>query len=442
VGAQGLGLHRHGSSAVRECPRSHGASPGSRPSIEAAARVDVLPPRSDSKNPANRSMRSLRSLALLVCLVCLGACATTHDAPQRAPESPGPIAVVTVDPATAAVAEERLRAFLADRRIPGLAIAVGLHDEVLWSTALGVADLTTEAPITSDSVFPLGSTSKPLTSLVLGQLVEERRIDLDAPIQDYVPYFPTKEHVLTTRLLAGHLSGVRDYDHAAGEYDNTRHFASVREAVAVFADDALLFEPGTRYAYSAYNFVLLSAAIEGAAGADFLTVLDERLVVPLGLEHTGPNRAPVSNLVTSYVTGFFGRVVPARPNDPSNKWAAGGLVSTPLEMVRLGNAVLAGRVVEPATFTLLSTPQTLSDGSDSGAGYGLGWRRGERALGDGRVVPVVHHGGTGAGSMSFFVLYPTEGLVVSLQSNLLFEPFTTFATEAFEVAESFLTAPD
>lgn len=390
-------------------------------------------------------MRARHRLHVAAVLSLLVGCAA-HEAaaptaaPSTAPATaaPAPAPAPTIDGAVAAACEERLAAFVTRRRIPGLAVAVGWRDAVVWDAAFGVADLATRAPVTSTSVFPLGSTSKPLTALLLGQLVEEGRLDLDAPIQRYVPYFPEKEHVVTARHLAGHLAGLRDYDHAAGEYANTRHFASVREAVGVFADDPLLFEPGTRYAYSAYNFVLLSAALEGASGSDFPTLLEERLTRPLGLVRTGPNRAPQPDLVTSYTSGFFGRVVPAPATDVSNKWAAGGLVSTPLEMVLLGNAVLAGRVVEPATFELLTTPQTLADGSDSGAGYGLGWRSGTRELNDGRRVPVVHHGGTGVGSMSFLVLYPSEGLVVSLQGNLLFEPFTDFAAEAFAIAEALL----
>jgi CubicO group peptidase (beta-lactamase class C family) len=383
-------------------------------------------------------MRAAQLLHVVAGLSLLAACATEPAAQAPVATQAPVIAPPRIDSALTDACEARLAAFVAERRIPGLAVAVGWHDHVVWSAAFGVTDLETKAPVTDTSVFPLGSTSKPLTALVLGQLVEEGRLDLDAPIQEYVPYFPVKEHVVTARQLAGHLAGLRDYDRAAGEYDNTRHFASVREAVGVFADDPLLFAPGTRHAYSAYNFVLLSAALEGASGTDFLTLLDERLTRPLGLVRTGPNRAPQPDLVTSYTSGFFGRVVRAPATDPSNKWAAGGLVSTPLEMVQIGNAVLAGRVVEPATFTLLTTPQPLADGSDSGAGYGLGWRSGTRTLADGRSVPVAHHGGTGVGSMSFFVLYPTEGLVVSLQSNLLFEPFTAFAAEAFAVAESFL----
>jgi len=373
---------------------------------------------------------------LMVAIVVALQPAAVHVA--AAPQATGP--QTTAPQAAGAALEERMRAFAAQRRIPGLAAAVGLDGRVAWSGAVGVANLDTKAPVTVDSVFPLGSTSKPLTSLLLGQLVEQGKLNLDAPIQTYVPYFPQKEWPITARQLAGHQAGLRDYNRAAGEYDNTRHFDTVREAVGVFADDPLVFQPGTRHAYSAYSFVLLSAAIEGASGSDFLTALDERLVRPLGLARTGPNKGAQPDLVSSYTVGMMGRIVPARVGDPSNKWAAGGLVSTPVEMVRLGNAVLDGRVVSRSTFDLLTTPQMLANGDDSGAGYGMGWRRGTRTLADGRTVPVVHHGGTAPGAMSFFAIYPTEGLVVSLQGNLLFEPFTAFSQEAFAMAEAALAS--
>jgi serine beta-lactamase-like protein LACTB, mitochondrial len=346
---------------------------------------------------------------------------------------------LAAQPAAAQRATEHLRGFMVEHRIPGLSIAVGQNGKVLWTGSFGVEDLDSKAPVTPTSVVPLGSTSKTLTSLALGKLVEEGRLDLDAPIQKYVPYFPKKEHVLTPRLLAGHLAGLRDYDMAAGEYANTREFPSVREAVAVFKDDPLLFEPGTRYAYSVYNFVLLSAAIEGASGRDFLTYLRERIVKPSRLERTGPNRAPVKGLVTSYATGFGGIVVKAPETNVSNKWAAGGLVSTPTEMVRLGNAILMGKIVKPETFTLLTTPQKLKDGGETGAGYAMGWRSGTKRLSSsGRELRIVHHGGTAHGAMSFFVIFPESGLVVSMQGNLLFQPFTDFSNEAFMIAEMFL----
>jgi CubicO group peptidase (beta-lactamase class C family) len=133
--------------------------------------------------------------------------------------------------------------------------------------------------------------------------------------------------------------------------------------------------------------------------------------------------------------------MPARASavNVSNKWAAGGFVSTPTDMVRLGNAVLAGRVVSPKTFELLTTPQTLKDGSSTGAGYAMGWRSGPQKLpASGRALRGIHHGGVATGAMSFFILFPEVGLVVALQGNLQFEPFDDFYREALAIAELFL----
>ncbi len=338
-------------------------------------------------------------------------------------------------------ARDHLRAFMEARRIPGLSIAVGHHGQQVWLEAFGVSDLAQGTPLTTSSVFPLGSTSKALTSLALGKLVEEKKLDLDAPIQTYVPYFPQKPYRLTPRLIAGHLSGLRDYNMQAGEYNSTRAFSSVQEAIGIFKDDSLLFEPGTKYAYSAYNFVLLSGAIEGASGEDFLTFMKMRIFDPLGLVQTGPDRRPAEmpGLVTCYLAGFGGVPFPASPMNVSNKWAAGGFVSAPSEMVRLGNALLQGRIVSKETFTLLTTPQNLKSGEDSGAGYGMGWRSGKEKLPiSGREIRAVHHGGTANGAMSFFVLFPEEELVVSINANLLAQPFVAFSSEAFYIADLFL----
>lgn len=347
--------------------------------------------------------------------------------------SPPPLA-----PARAAA---DLSEFQAAKRIPGLSVAVGRGGELVWAEAFGVTDLETKTPVTRDSVFPLGSTSKILTSLALGVLIDGGKIDLDVPVQRWVSSFPVKsEGAITPRLLASHQAGLRDYDHAAGEYDNTRDFPTVDAAVVVFRDDPLQFPPGTRHAYSAYNFVLLSAAIEGAAGQDFLTFVRERVTAPLGLAHTGPNRraAPDPALVRSYQPGLFGLPVPAPVLDVSNKWAAGGFVSTPSEMVRLGLAVLAGKVVSPRTLAELTTVQKLADGKDSGSIYALGWRSGTWQRPGGRQHRVWHHGGVANGALSFLVLFPDDGLVVSLQGNLRFEPFGDFADQAYRVADLFL----
>ncbi|MBL8113228.1 MAG: beta-lactamase family protein [Acidobacteria bacterium] len=363
-------------------------------------------------------------LALLAVLIVSGIATASEPLPTKAQR-----------------ATERLRAFMEKRQIPGLSVAVGQRGQLVWNTALGVSDLQSNAPLTEDSVFPIGSTSKILTSVALGQLIEAGKIDPDAPIRTYVPYFEEKAHPITVRLVAGHLSGIRDYDMKAGEYHNTRRFETTREAVDVFLKDPLLFEPGTRYAYSAYNFVLLSAAIESASGQDFLSYMQKMVFSALSLKRTGPDRrpSPVPGLVTCYTAGFRGVPSVATPLDVSNKWAAGGFVSTSVEMVRVGNALLTNQLLRPDTLAVLTTPQKLKDGKETGFGYGMGWRSGREKLPlTKREVQVLHHGGTANGAMSFFVLFPEEKLVVSINCNLLFTPFGELATEAYAIADLFL----
>lgn len=341
-----------------------------------------------------------------------------------------------------AQAEVKLSDYAAKYRVPGISAAVGRQGDVIWVGALGVADLASGTPVTPDSVFPLGSTSKAITSLALGCLVDKGRIDLDVPIQRYVPSFPLKEPTdrpITARLLAGHLAGLRDYDMAAGEYANTRAFPTVDAAVAIFRDDPLRHPPGERFAYSVYNFVLLSAVIEGAAQRDFLGFVNDAVIAPLGLDRTGPDRAGAPGRVGDHQISRFGAVVRVIAPDVSNKWAAGGFVSTPSEMVLLGNAALAGRVVRPDTFVMLTKPQRQADGSESPGGYALGWRTGRAKLPSGAERRVVHHGGVAHGGVSFFVLFPDDQLVVAVQANLQVQPFDLHEL-AYALAELFLGA--
>ncbi|WP_375443477.1 serine hydrolase domain-containing protein [uncultured Fibrella sp.] len=95
--------------------------------------------------------------------------------------------------------------------IPGLSVCVGTPNKVLWAQGFGYADLEAQLPVTIDTKFRLGSVSKSVTSLAIGRLVEQQQLDLDQPIQRYVPTFPLKKHPVTPRQLATHTAGIRHY---------------------------------------------------------------------------------------------------------------------------------------------------------------------------------------------------------------------------------------
>src|SRR5262249_21044453 len=139
--------------------------------------------------------------------------------------------------------------------------------------------------------FRLGSVSKVLTAAGLAKLVEEGKLDLDAPIQQYAPSFPTKPWPVTTRQLAGHTAGIRHYEQKdfTGLLAGSPHFESVTKSLGIFANDPLLFQPGSSYAYSSYGWVLISAVMEGASKQEFLSFMQGSVFEPLGLRNIAPD---------------------------------------------------------------------------------------------------------------------------------------------------------
>src|SRR5215469_8228932 len=165
------------------------------------------------------------------------------------------------------------------RGIPGLAVAVAVDGQVIYAEGFGYADLEERVPVWPTTKFRIGSISKTLTSVAVMQLVEAGKLDLDAPVQKYVPSFPDKDGKITPRLLAGHLAGIRHYK--GDEFLISNHYDSVVDALKIFEDDPLVAAPGTEFHYSSYGFDLLSAVIEGASRENFLRYMQNHVFTPL-----------------------------------------------------------------------------------------------------------------------------------------------------------------
>jgi CubicO group peptidase (beta-lactamase class C family) len=133
-------------------------------------------------------------------------------------------------------------------KVPGVSVAVAVDGKIVWSEGFGFRDLAAKKPVTPATRFRVGSVSKSLTSAGLVLLVERGRIDLDAPVQKYVPDFPVREAPISTRLLGGHLAGIRHY--RDNEMLRDEPFADSHAALTIFKDDPLVVRPGTKYSYS------------------------------------------------------------------------------------------------------------------------------------------------------------------------------------------------
>ncbi|GAB3890406.1 serine hydrolase domain-containing protein [Larkinella knui] len=296
--------------------------------------------------------------------------------------------------------------------IPGLSVSVGTADKILWAEGFGYADLEARLPVTIGTKFRMGSVSKSITSLAIGKLVEDRKLDLDAPVQQYVPGFPPKKYPFTSRQLATHTAGIRHY----GNNDPLscpKRYSSVQEGLSIFDQDSLLFKPGTAYNYSTYGYSLLSAVIEGASHTDYLSYMQTAVFAPLRMTDTG---ADYSDSIVANRVRFYEhqnkKLVNAAPVDNSYKWAGGGLLSTPVDLVKLGEGLLKNTLLRKETVTLLLTPQLLLDGKNTQ--YGLGWRIGT----DRQGRKIIHHGGLIDGGRTFLILYPDNDLIVAITANM------------------------
>ncbi|HMD55597.1 MAG TPA: serine hydrolase domain-containing protein, partial [Phycisphaerae bacterium] len=145
-------------------------------------------------------------------------------------------------------------------KVPGLSIAVSVDGAELWSQAFGYADLENQTPATPTTRFRIGSVSKPLTAAGLALLVEQGRLDLDVPVQTYIPDFPQKDGLITLRRLAGHLTGIRNY--RGIEAISNRSFPNLRSGLKIFEDDPLEAAPGTKFSYASYNWNVIGAVME------------------------------------------------------------------------------------------------------------------------------------------------------------------------------------
>src|SRR5215472_3563 len=230
--------------------------------------------------------------------------------------------------------EQVVSSEMARSTIPGLTVAIASSAGLDWSNGYGMADLENLVPATALTEIRLGSISKPITATAVMQLVERHKIDLDAPIEQYVPAFPKKQWPVTIRELLGHLGGIRHYVGDA-ELDSTRHYTDLTEPLNIFKNDALLSEPGTTYSYSSYGFNLLGAAVEGASGEKFVDYLRAHVFKPAAMDHAGPDDlyAIIPHRARGYRLSAAQRLENCSLADTSNKIPGGGMLATPGDLV-------------------------------------------------------------------------------------------------------------
>jgi CubicO group peptidase (beta-lactamase class C family) len=316
--------------------------------------------------------------------------------------------------------ERAISSEMARQNIPGMSAAIVTDHHLRWSNGFGFSDLENFVPAKASTVYRLGSISKPITAVAVLQLVEQGKLDLDAPVQRYVPSFPQKPWLLTPRHLLNHTGGVRHY--RGDEINITKQYQSLTEGLTIFQSDSLLFQPGTRYSYSTFGYNLLGVVVEGASGKAFVDYTREQIFTPAGMIHARDDN--VQDIIYNRAYGYrktpTGELKNSDLANTSYKIPGGGFVSTVEDLAKFAIAVQTNKLLKAETVQRMFTPQRLTNGqivrtnpNNPSVSYGLGWFMNER----GGEKEVYHTGGQQRVSTLLYML-PERKFAVVLMSNL------------------------
>lgn len=386
-------------------------------------------------SPPGSSVMSLNRHLLCVVAVAIG--------------FPPVVAVGELDEQTAVLIEERVSKSMVEHGIPGLSVAIGVENQLVYSRGFGHADVENSVPATSRTRYRTASIAKPMTAVVVMSLVEDELIELDAEAQQYCADYPRKRWPVTVRQLLGHLGGVRHYK-SRDETTSTSHYFSLTDALKTFRDDPLRHEPGTRFLYTTFGYNLLGSVAEGAAKASFVELLHRKVFLPADMSLTvvdeqhqvisGRTRGyfrPTDAMLNSLPAGHNlqpGQLYNAALHDTSMKIPGGGLLSTASDLVRFAIGLSTGKLLNTESVQQMWTPQKTANGTSTG--YGFGWRIGTHA---GRES--VSHTGGQAGTSTVLFLIPETGTSVAIMCNLQNVKLTELASDISDLVQSPTSSP-
>ena len=294
-------------------------------------------------------------------------------------------------------------------KTPGLTVGF-IKDGFVWTKGYGFADLENKVPAKPESAYRLASVSKSMTAVAVMQLVEKKKIDLDAEVQTYVSYFPKKQWPVTVRQVLGHIGGISHYKNAANELHIKEH-RNTREAIAIFQDFDLVAEPGTRYNYSSYGYNLLAAIVEAASGMSFGDYMKQNVWGPAGMADTRLDDP--EDVIPNRVRGYRlleGQVKNSEFVDISSRFGGGGTRSTVPDLLKYATGLMEGRLLNNESMIAASTSMSTRDGRLTN--YAMGWDTTPFA---GRYM-LTHSGGQQETTTLLYVL-PTRKLALAIALN-------------------------
>lgn len=314
--------------------------------------------------------------------------------------------------AAGAFAQARLEEIVASGNTPGASAAVVVDGRVVWTGTAGLARIDERVAVVPSTRFGLGSISKTLTMAGALRLVDAGVLDLDAPVERYLPDFPHAGRGITVRRIATHQSGLSDAFETAS-YQTRVHYDTVDAAYRLIVAHPLEFEPGSKVEYRTASYTVIARVMEAVAGKPYETIMREQVLEPLGLTSIVPNdpRVDMADRVRFYMTNDDGAFIAGPYFDPSFKLAGAGYIATAEDVARFGAALVDGPFLSDRARRELLTPVPLADGTVTE------WAPGIRvAEWQGRRM--YHIPGGGIGISTWLFVFPDDRLSMAVLTNV------------------------
>jgi len=311
-----------------------------------------------------------------------------------------------------AAARKHLDELAASGRFSG-AVSVSRNGRELLRGAWGMADREKKIPNRPDTKFNLGSMNKMFTAVAVARLAQAGKLGFEDPVGKHLKDYPNRDvaEKVTIHHLLTHTGGTGDI--FGPEFDrNIEKLRDLNDYVALYGRRGLQFEPGSRWAYSNYGFILLGRIIEQASGMSYYGYVRENIFLPADMKNTASywKTEEVENLARGYIAEPGAE--PRRNDDtlPMRGTSAGGGYSTVDDLQRFAAALLGHKLLDARHTALLVTPHA-STGRRGSYGYGF-------ILGGEGPWKWFGHGGGAPGINSDLKIFPESCYVVAVQSNL------------------------
>lgn len=294
---------------------------------------------------------------------------------------------------------------MADGPIPGLSIAVARHKETIVAKGYGFANLADSTPATAETVYPIASITKQFTAAAILQQVEQDKLDLKDDVTKYVPEFASEGRKITIKQLLNHTSGVPNDAapaHSALDFTPT-------EFLTAFAPLPTEFPPGEQFAYSNSGYYLLGLVLEKVSGEKYGEYLKNHVFPAAQMAASAYCNDPGVQHATGYDRPDS-ILVQAPPIGRDRLYAAAGICSTVLDLIKWQRALEDRKVVNGLSWSQMKEPTELKDGSRASYGFGIALGRLDkhRSLG---------HGGSVPGFSSQLSFYPDDELTIVVLAN-------------------------